>query len=125
LHPERRHELAFRPPKSPKAKSVRPDPLPATSDWLEDYILCITNFVDERIVSTSEFKAKCLAFLDEIEQFGKPITTTRRGRPVAVLGPAGRDILKSPRNSWARKGRIIGDIVNNDRSALWEAVRTK
>ena len=83
------------------------------------------NFVDERTVSTSEFKAKCLAFLDEIEQSGKPITITRRGRPVAVLGPAGHDIPKSPRNSWARKGRIIGDIVSNERSALWEAVRTK
>lgn len=73
-------------------------------------------------MSASEFKAKCLAFLDEIERFGEPITITRRGRPVAVLGPVRRDVAKSPRNSWARKGRIIGDIVNNDTSALWKAV---
>jgi prevent-host-death family protein len=39
-------------------------------------------------VSATEFKAKCLALLDEIEQSGGPITITRRGRPVAVLGPA-------------------------------------
>jgi prevent-host-death family protein len=41
-----------------------------------------------RVVSATEFKAKCLALLDEIEQRGGPITITRRGRPVAVLGPA-------------------------------------
>jgi prevent-host-death family protein len=83
------------------------------------------NFVKERVLSASEFKAKCLACLDEIEQFGEPITITRRGRPVAVLGPATRSVPKSPRNSWARRGRIIGDIVNNDTSALWEAVRSE
>jgi prevent-host-death family protein len=77
----------------------------------------------ERVVSASEFKAKCLACLSAIEQFGEPITITRRGRPVAVLGPAKRTILKSPRNSWAHKGKIVGDIVNNDTSVLWEVAR--
>jgi prevent-host-death family protein len=72
----------------------------------------------ERVLSASEFKAKCLACLDEIVQFGETITITRRGRPVAVLGPAKRSVQKSPRNSWARKIRIIGDIVNT--STLWE-----
>jgi antitoxin (DNA-binding transcriptional repressor) of toxin-antitoxin stability system len=45
---------------------------------------------------------------------------TRRGRPVAVLGPAKRTVQKSPRNRWAHKGKIVGDIVNKDTSALWE-----
>lgn len=79
----------------------------------------------DRVLSASEFKAKCLACLGEIEHFGEPITITRRGRPVAVLGPAKSNILKSPRNSWARKGRIVGDIVNHDTSALWEVARSK
>lgn len=74
----------------------------------------------ERVLSASEFKARCLACLSEMEQSGEPITITRRGRPVAVLGPAKRSARKSPRNSWALKGRIIGDIVNGDTSALWE-----
>jgi len=76
-----------------------------------------------RVLSASEFKARCLACLDEIEQRGEPLTITRRGRPVAVLGPVKRSALKSPRDSWARKGRIIGDIVNLDTSDLWDAVR--
>ena len=71
-------------------------------------------------MSASEFKAKCLACLSEIEQFGEAITITRRGRPVAVLGPAKQPIRKSPRNSWAHKGQIVGDIVNTDTSILWE-----
>ncbi len=66
----------------------------------------------ERVLSASEFKAKCLACLGEIERSGEAITITRRGRPVAVLGPAKLPIPKSPRNSWARRGRIQGDIVN-------------
>jgi prevent-host-death family protein len=73
-------------------------------------------------VSATEFKAKCLAYLDEIEQHGGPITITRRGRPVAVLGRAKRSAWKSPRNRWAGKVEIVGDIVNLDTSNLWECV---
>jgi len=74
----------------------------------------------DRVVSATEFKAKCLACLGEIEKSGDPITITRRGRPVAVLGPVKRTAWKSPRNSWARRARITGDIVNLDTSADWE-----
>ncbi len=73
-------------------------------------------------VSATEFKAKCLAYLDEIEEHGGPITITRRGRPVAVLGRAKRVPWKSPANSLAGKVRIVGDIVNVDMSDLWEVV---
>ena len=76
-----------------------------------------------RVLSASEFKAKCLACLSEIEQRGEPITITKRGRPVAVLGPVKRAALKSPRDSWAKKGRIVGDIVNTD--FFWECAEPK
>jgi prevent-host-death family protein len=76
-----------------------------------------------RAVSATEFKAKCLAILDEIEQHGGPITITRRGKPVAVLGPAKKQPWKSPKGSWAKKAKIVGDIVNLDTSDLWEVVR--
>jgi prevent-host-death family protein len=78
----------------------------------------IIEVVKERVFSASEFKAKCLACLGEVEQTGESITITRRGRPVAVLASARRPTAKSPRNSWARKARILGDIVNP--SAPWE-----
>jgi prevent-host-death family protein len=77
----------------------------------------------ERVLSATEFKAKCLACLGQIEQSGEPITITRRGRPVAVLGPVKRPAFKSPRNSWAGRALITGDIVNVDTSAIWEVAR--
>ena len=64
------------------------------------------------MVSATEFKAKCAALLEEIEQTRETITITRRGQPVAVVGPAKRRRFKSPANSWAKKGRIVGDIVS-------------
>lgn len=79
----------------------------------------------ERVLSASEFKAKCLGCLAEIEQSGEPITITKRGRPVAVLGPLAPGRRKSSRDSLARRGRIVGDIVNLDTSALWDVARSE
>jgi len=76
-----------------------------------------------RTVSATEFKAKCLSILDEIEERGGPITITRRGRPVAVLGPAKKKAWKSPANMFAGRAEIVGDIVNLDTSDLWEVNR--
>ena len=38
-----------------------------------------------KIVSASEFKAKCLRLIDEMQADGQPITITRRGKVVAKL----------------------------------------
>ena len=76
-----------------------------------------------RVVSATEFKATCLALLDEMEEHGGSVTITKRGRPVAVLGPVKKKAWKSPKNSWAGKVEIIGDIVNVDTSELWDVVR--
>ena len=78
-----------------------------------------------QVVTATEFKAKCLSLLDEIEQRGTAIMVTRRGRPVAVLGPVPGAKWKSPRNSWAARGRIAGDIVNADTSGHWDIVNRK
>jgi prevent-host-death family protein len=42
-------------------------------------------------VAAAEFKAKCLAYLDEVHAHGRPITITKRGRVVARLVPADDD----------------------------------
>jgi prevent-host-death family protein len=78
-----------------------------------------------RVVNATEFKAKCSGFLDDIERHGEPITILRRGRPVAVLGPAKKTVWKSPRDMFAGKMEIVGDIVNLDTSDLWEVLREK
>jgi len=43
-----------------------------------------------------EFKAKCLAVLDEVEQTGEPVLITKRGKPVARLAPAELPSRESP-----------------------------
>ena len=63
----------------------------------------IINAMKDRVVSATEFKAKCLAYLDQIEESGGPITITRRGKPVAVLGPVKKKAWKSPANRLAGK----------------------
>jgi len=73
-----------------------------------------------KVVSATEFKAKCLGLIDELEDHGGTITVTRRGRPVAIVAPARKTGYKSPRGSLAGKVKIVGDIVNEDTSHLWE-----
>ncbi len=75
------------------------------------------------VVSATEFKAKCLAFLDEMEQHGGAVIITRRGRPVAVLGPVRKNCLKSPRGMWSGKLHIKDDLATLDTSGLWDVTR--
>jgi prevent-host-death family protein len=76
--------------------------------------MCLIKWVvmKQQVLGVTEFKAKCLALLDEVEQHGGNITITRRGRPIAVVGPVKKKAWKNPGNSWAKKGKIVGDIVN-------------
>ncbi len=78
-----------------------------------------------RTVTATEFKAKCLAILDEVDQQGATITVTKRGRPVAMITRGPLTAWRNPANSWAGKGRIVGDIVNLDTSSLWNVVNDK
>ncbi len=44
--------------------------------------------MSSQFVTATEFKAKCLSLLDDIAQNGGTITVTKRGKPVATVGPA-------------------------------------
>jgi prevent-host-death family protein len=77
-----------------------------------------------RVVSATEFKAKCLALLDEIDRQGGTVTVTKRGRPMAMVGPVRRRRLwKSPEGTWAGKVHIAEELLTADRSELWEVLR--
>lgn len=43
--------------------------------------------MSERVITASAFKATCLGLLDEVAATGETIVVTKRGRPVARLGP--------------------------------------
>ena len=78
-----------------------------------------------RSVSATEFKAKCLALLDEVHDRGDVITVTKRGRPVAIIQPVKKKKWKSPEGMWAGKVEIVGDIVNIDLADLWDVVKER
>jgi prevent-host-death family protein len=75
-------------------------------------------------IAISEFKAKCLALLDQVEKTKKPIRVTRRGKVVAEVYPPS----PVPTVDWigSMKGEIevLGDIVGpaSDESD-WEVLR--
>ncbi|HYW47612.1 MAG TPA: HigA family addiction module antitoxin [Bryobacteraceae bacterium] len=71
-----------------------------------------------RVVGATEFKAKCLAFLDEIDRKGSTITVTKRGRPVATVGPAKRRPWKSPEGAWIGKVHIPKELLQEDAMAV-------
>jgi prevent-host-death family protein len=68
-------------------------------------------------VAAAEFKAKCLALLDQVRERGEPITITKRGRVVARLVPANDD----DERPWERvrgrarwKGSPFAPVVRED-----------
>ncbi|MFY9948173.1 MAG: type II toxin-antitoxin system Phd/YefM family antitoxin [Candidatus Sulfotelmatobacter sp.] len=76
-------------------------------------------------VAISEFKAKCLSLIDQVQKTKKPLCITRFGKPIAQVGPAP---AKTAEAAWfgSMKGKmeILGDIVSpaNDESD-WEVLR--
>jgi prevent-host-death family protein len=78
-----------------------------------------------REVAISEFKAKCLALLEQVRLTKKPIRVTRFGKPVAEVVPPesvqGREAwIGSMKDSM----EIVGDIVSpaNDEGD-WEVLQ--
>lgn len=75
-----------------------------------------------RTIPAGEFKNRCLALMDEVNETGTEILITKHGRPVSRLVPAQR---QSPQ-MWGRyreQIRILGDIVEPAIPAEeWEAI---
>lgn len=74
-------------------------------------------------IAAAEFKARCLALMEDVRSTREPIVITKRGKPVAKLVP-----LESKKDDWIGrlngKFKITGDIVSpvvplED----WEALR--
>jgi prevent-host-death family protein len=76
-------------------------------------------------VAISEFKAKCLALLDQVCKTKRPIRITRFGKPVAeVIPPAPAAEPADWLGSMADSMEILGDIVSPViEETDWEAMR--
>ena len=74
-----------------------------------------------RTIPAGEFKARCLALLDEVSRTGEEIIVTKRGKPVARVVP--------PVAEKTARERLLNtivwqadDIVAFDASGDWEAL---
>lgn len=67
----------------------------------------------------SQFKAKCLRLLDDVETKGDRIVITKRGRPIAQVVPPATQKPRL-RGTWKDSVKILGDIVHFDTSEDWE-----
>jgi prevent-host-death family protein len=76
-------------------------------------------------VSISEFKAKCLAILEQVRKTRKPVRITRFGKPVAeVVPPSPGKERKSWLGSMKGRGKIVGDIISPATDPEeWEVLR--
>ena len=74
-------------------------------------------------VAISEFKAKCLALLDQVQKTKKPLRVTRFGKPVADIVPAEQPAPSNWMGS-VRDMEIVGDIISpaSDEDE-WEVLR--
>jgi len=57
-------------------------------------------------VAISEFKAKCLSLLEEVEKTKKPLLVTKFGKPIAEVGPPS---VNQKNRSWV--GSMTGEIA--------------
>ena len=77
-------------------------------------------------IAISEFKAKCLAVLEQVRATKKPIRVTRFGKPVAEVVPSAPTVIDREKWFGSMKDtmRITGDILApaNDEDE-WEVLR--
>jgi prevent-host-death family protein len=74
-----------------------------------------------RIIKASEFKAKCLAVMDEVERTRQPVVITKNGKPVADLvphNPKKRELWAILKDEMFIEGDIISPI-----DVEWEALK--
>lgn len=69
-----------------------------------------------RTIPAGEFKARCLALLDQVERTGRTLVVTKRGRPVARVVPLEGATPKSLVGSIKYQGDLVAPI-----DEMWDA----
>ena len=64
-----------------------------------------------KIVKASEFKAKCLALMDEVARTGEPVVITKKGEPLVQLVPHKSRTKKDAFGILKGELVITGDIM--------------
>lgn len=75
-----------------------------------------------KTIIISDFKARCTAIIDEVNRSKDSVVITRRGKPVAVLEPYGKEKAERRLGNLGRM-KLHGDIVHTDFPEEWEVNR--
>src|ERR1700753_3178025 len=69
-------------------------------------------------IAAAQFKAHCLAVMDQVSQSGRPVVITKHGKPVVKVIPAtqGEDEIFG---ALAGVAKITGDIQNTVPAGDW------
>ena len=71
-----------------------------------------------RSIAASQFKAKCLGLMDEVQRTGEEIVVTKHGKAIVKI-VALKDYLESAYGCMAGTATVTGDIVG-PAPELWE-----
>jgi prevent-host-death family protein len=74
-------------------------------------------------IQASEFKAKCLALMDQVARTGETILVTKNGKPVAELHPHRPPRIKSPLGLHKGQSVILGDVIEPLVTGLWKSLK--
>lgn len=66
---------------------------------------------DRKTIPAGEFKNRCLALMDEVNETGTEIVITKHGHPVSKLVPA-KETTPQVWGRYKKQVQIIGDIVS-------------
>ena len=70
-------------------------------------------------MAAAQFKARCLAVMDKVQQTGEPVVVTKHGKPVVKVMPVPQkndDIF----GHMADRVKVLGDIINTTPPEDWE-----
>ena len=76
---------------------------------------------NQHSIKASEFKAKCLALMDDVAKTGETWVVTKNGRPVAELRPFSGGRSATP-FGLHRALKIHGDVIAPLEDDLWKAL---
>jgi prevent-host-death family protein len=77
-------------------------------------------------IAVTEFKAQCLALLEDVARTGEPLVVTKRGKPLARVVPSGGEKGKYPQSTLSGTVTILGDVISPTiPPAAWNAVQGK
>ena len=68
----------------------------------------------------SDFKAKCIAVIKDVQRSGEPVVVTLRGQPMARVEPFAAGTQRKQLGTLKGTMRIRRDLIRSDTTRDWE-----